>query len=112
MYLASLEILCLCQNLPKINVFFEFHANNCFVKSQVSKEVLLEGFMGTSGLYCFSTQPVKSSAANIVSMSSKDQSTKFSNTCSNKLSMWHNIIGHTNFVALKSILKLCKISLH
>ena len=37
------------------NVFFEFHANTCFIKSQVSKDVLLEGFLDTSGLYSFSS---------------------------------------------------------
>ena len=35
------------------NVFFEFHPYHCFVKSQVTKEVLLRGVIGKDGLYRF-----------------------------------------------------------
>ena len=35
------------------DVFFEFHANHCFVKSQDSSKVLLRGVLGHDGLYQF-----------------------------------------------------------
>ena len=35
------------------DVFFEFHSSFCLVKSQVSKLVLLKGFVGRDGLYHF-----------------------------------------------------------
>lgn len=54
---------------------------------------------------------MNSPAANIVSISSKDEVSKCPSTCFNKLSLWHNILGHINFVSLKSILKLCNIPL-
>jgi histone deacetylase 1/2 len=40
------------------NVFFEFHAVNCFVKSQVNKQVLLKGSLGADGLYSFHHLPL------------------------------------------------------
>lgn len=43
------------------NVFFVFHCNYCFVKSQASKEVLLEGFLDAGGLYYFHNLPMDSS---------------------------------------------------
>ena len=92
------------------NVFFEFHANTCFIKSHVSKEVLLEGFLDTSGLYSFSSQSVESPAANVVSLSTRDHSQVLANSVCNKLSVWHNRLGHTNSVNLKFILKLCNIA--
>lgn len=39
-------------------VFFEFHANVCFVKSQVTKEVLLQGRVKEDGLYIFYKIPL------------------------------------------------------
>jgi hypothetical protein len=39
------------------NVVFEFHPYHCFVKSQGSNQVLLEGIVGADGLYQF--QPFK-----------------------------------------------------
>lgn len=35
------------------HVYFEFHPKYCFVKSQVSNKVLLQGTLGLDGLYCF-----------------------------------------------------------
>ena len=35
------------------SIYFEFHPNVCFVKSQVSNEVLLKGHLGSNGLYTF-----------------------------------------------------------
>ncbi|KAI5426895.1 hypothetical protein KIW84_032359 [Lathyrus oleraceus] len=35
------------------DVYFEFDANKCCVKSQASNVLVLEGFLDESGLYCF-----------------------------------------------------------
>jgi hypothetical protein len=35
------------------NVFFEFHANKCFVNCQVTSRILLQGSLGSDGLYQF-----------------------------------------------------------
>jgi len=35
------------------NVYFEFHPNHCFVKSQDSSKMLLRGILGHDGLYQF-----------------------------------------------------------
>ncbi|WJX88788.1 hypothetical protein P8452_70836 [Trifolium repens] len=40
------------------NVYFEFHAAHCFVKSQVNNQVLLKGSLGADGLYCFPHLPL------------------------------------------------------
>jgi hypothetical protein len=37
------------------NVFFEFHPHYCYVKTQDSKHILLEGTVGSDGLYKFKT---------------------------------------------------------
>lgn len=46
-------------------VYFEFHPNKCFVKSQKSIKVLIEGFLNASGLYCFNTLKMESSRGNL-----------------------------------------------
>jgi histone deacetylase 1/2 len=40
------------------HVFFEFHAVDCYVKSQVNNQVLLKGSLGKDGLYCFHHLPL------------------------------------------------------
>jgi hypothetical protein len=40
------------------DVFFEFHALDCYVKSQVDKQVILKGSLGADGLYSFHHQPL------------------------------------------------------
>jgi histone deacetylase 1/2 len=78
------------------NVIFEFHPYTCFVKSQDSKQVLLEGTVGSDGLYQF--KPFKFLPPTGVSFNSNFTSNKavkcnntdlsFSKhgTCSNSLS--------------------------
>ncbi|CAH9113029.1 unnamed protein product, partial [Cuscuta epithymum] len=41
-------------------VFFEFHPYDCFVKSQVSKQILLHGSLREDGLYKFQSIPLHS----------------------------------------------------
>jgi histone deacetylase 1/2 len=40
------------------DVFFEFHALDCYVKSQVDKQVILKGSLGADGLYSFHHLPL------------------------------------------------------
>lgn len=53
-------IYCITKNLRSVSlfaidnqVFFEFHPNVCFVKSQGSNEVILKGLLKKDGLYKF-----------------------------------------------------------
>lgn len=48
-------------------MFFEFHANHCAVKSQVTNEVLLQGAVGPDGLYIFPNIQFHSSSAGVAS---------------------------------------------
>jgi histone deacetylase 1/2 len=70
------------------NVIFEFHPYHCFVKSQGSNQVLLEGTVGADGLYQF--QPFKflshsgtsssSSSSQSIAHNSQNNTVKCSNT--------------------------------
>jgi hypothetical protein len=102
-------------------VIFEFHPYKCFVKCQASKQVLLEGFVGTDGLYQF--QPLKflvhKSASNHDFKSANVSNSNNSNTSSiacnsansfvNSFQNWHLRLGHNHANAVKSVLNLCKI---
>jgi len=55
-----LHVPCITKNLISVSrfakdnsVFFEFHCDFCLVKSQATKEVLLQGTVGPDGLYQF-----------------------------------------------------------
>ena len=69
------------------NVFFEFHPNVRFVKSQVSKETLLQGTL-KEGLYQFSDINVmhKSLGPSVFHVSCKNVSPVFE--------LWHKKLGH------------------
>jgi hypothetical protein len=102
-------------------VIFEFHPYKCFVKCQASKQVLLEGFVGTDGLYQF--QPLKflvhKSASSHDFKSANVSNSNNSNTSSiacnsansfvNSFQNWHLRLGHNHANAVKSVLNLCKI---
>jgi histone deacetylase 1/2 len=45
------------------NVFFEFHSNVCYVKSQDSSRILLKGHLGNDGFYLFASPTVSKHAA-------------------------------------------------
>jgi histone deacetylase 1/2 len=99
-------------------VFFEFHPNHCVVKSEATKEILLQGNVGADGLYCFSNislTPAKSTRLSSVSNPSvcsivSNSSTSNSSLSFNSLYLWHLRLGHPNGRTLKLALKLCNIS--
>jgi histone deacetylase 1/2 len=69
------------------NVIFEFHPYTCFVKSQDSKQVLLEGTVGADGLYQF--KPFKflsSNNNNLISSTSSFVNSNKSVECNHSLS--------------------------
>jgi histone deacetylase 1/2 len=52
------------------NVYFEFHAVDCFVKSQVNHQVLLKGSLGAYGLYSFHHLPLTKGPSALQALSS------------------------------------------
>jgi len=119
------------------NVFFEFHANECFVKCQVSSRILLKGSLGSDGLYQFhpyasSQPPVSNSAATLAYSINKNcpptrhrtsaQSDTYqcnnvaysatdrkNNSNSSLYSLWHSRLGHPHYDVLKSVMQLCNV---
>jgi histone deacetylase 1/2 len=116
------------------NVFIEFHSHHCYVKSQDSKHILLEGTVGSDGLYKF--QPfVFNSTNSEASNTAVPNSTKMvhkivspfssqisvlsnKSQCNNALStgnidsnfhLWHLRLGHAHNKAVQTVLQWCKI---
>lgn len=86
-------------------VYFEFHADCCFVKSKDSNQVLLKGAVGQDGLYCFKE-------LNISHTSPRNVSCLAATTSCNSNSdfvLWHRRLGHANARAVKTILDICNI---
>lgn len=63
------------------NVFFEFHPNTCFVKSQDTSKVLLKGHIGVDGLYQFDSPPVSQPAPQLSASSLSFNSKCQANEC-------------------------------
>lgn len=106
-------------------MFFDFHSNSCFVKTQDSKQVVLERSLGGDGLCSFKSIPL--------SLQSTFQSTKVCPTLPNLPNparsvhtsvytsvqtsskdvidpiLWHSRLGHVKFQTIKTIMKLCDI---
>lgn len=109
-------------------VFFEFHPSYCVVKSQISKEVLLQGKVGQDGLYHFPNllHPPRKLAPATVSVHTPVNPTNLSFVSVNRMlnssfvniasssddscSIWHSRLGHPSSEILKHVLKLCNIS--
>jgi len=64
------------------NVFFEFHPNTCYVKSQGSSKVLLKGHIGADGLYQFDSPSVSYPASQLSTSRSSFNSKCQANECS------------------------------
>lgn len=102
-------------------MFFEFHSNVCFVKSQVSKQVLLQGTLGSDGLYSFKDIQLihpsgfsfpshkNKSVTGLVSVSNVAESAE---NRTSSYSLWHSRLGHAHTAAVKSVLDLCRIPYH
>jgi len=82
------------------NVFFEFHANKCFVKHQATKEIILQGNV-KDGLYVFP------SLKNI-NMCSVNTTT--CNSVQSPFSLWHSRLGHVSMAVVKRVLTDCNIT--
>lgn len=111
-------------NFSKDNkVYFEFYPNKCFVKSQASGQVLLEGFLDASGLYCFNNVKVESLKGNfqhktfgvelitnnvIVSQNSLTID-KHDCTSLDKVYLWNSRLRHAHPKAIHKVLNLCNL---
>jgi histone deacetylase 1/2 len=103
------------------NVIFEFHPYKCFVKSQDSKHVLLEGTVGTDGLYKFQPFKILTKSGDVASSDNSSTFSAYNNpvkcnsaitfhASDNDFHTWHLRLGHANTTAIQSILQLCNVS--
>jgi histone deacetylase 1/2 len=113
------------------NVIFEFHPYKCFVKSQASRQILLEGHVGVDGLYKFQpfqflkhsgeVSPSASSQASsvqhsvvsnssITPLSSVQCNKVVTTACNSEFHTWHLRLGHAHSKAIQAVLKLCNVS--
>ena len=96
-------------------VFFEFHVDKCFVKTHSNSEVLLQGLLNKDGLYIFDSiqlNPSPEIAVNNISrVSTSFTSLVFTSAAAgfSPYLIWHNMLGHSNHEALKTILQLYNI---
>lgn len=99
------------------HIFFEFHANYCCMKSQGTKEVLLEGILREDGLHCFKDfQPLhlqQSSKTDFPSVLNNSENSKSvfvsSKSCTSPYMMWNLRLGHPYHSIVHSILQKCNM---
>src|SRR4051812_29006316 len=97
------------------NVYFLFNADTCYVKSQVSGDILLQGSVGSDGLYEFPNVQLSSSAksASLFPCFSANKtdvpSANSTSIESNLPNVWHLRLGHPNLQNLKHVLQSCNI---
>jgi histone deacetylase 1/2 len=103
------------------NVIFELHPYKCFVKSQDSKHVLLEGTVGSDGLYKFKpfkfftnsgdAYPSTSSSNFSISNNPVNCNSDVAFTAfDNDFHTWHLRLGHAHTSAIQSVLQLCNVA--
>jgi len=109
-------------------VFFEFHPNHCLVKSQGANEILLQGSLGSDGLYiftnlrlqgsaaassasCFVSNSVNNSSSDINNFKSDVKTTSSASACTSTSykTLWHLRLGHPSSNVLRLVLNHCKI---
>nr|KYP35620.1 hypothetical protein KK1_043331 [Cajanus cajan] len=83
--------------------FFEFHSTDCFVKSQGSRKLLLQGKL-KDGLYAFENLQI------VHPNNDFPISALYSSTTCNSLPIWHSRLGHCANKIVKHVLKQCNIS--
>jgi len=76
------------------NVFFEFYPNQCFVKNQATKEILLQGNI-CDGLHVFSS--LHKSLLPYVNTSSH-------NSVMTPYELWHKRLGHASSRTVQSVM--------
>src|ERR1044072_4884628 len=90
------------------HVYFEFHSNSCYVKSQDNNQILLQGKVGADGLYAFPSMLSSSTVLNkrlyLPTVNTVSKCTSFMD--------WHNRLGHPNHDVLNSVLSSCNIPIH
>jgi histone deacetylase 1/2 len=115
------------------NVIFEFHPYYCYVKSQDSRQILLQGTVGADGLYQFkpfhfisnTDTNSKTQAKNVSDFSQCFNSsfTQFpvlnknavynsalsTDKLASQFHIWHLRLGYAHNKAVQSVLHLCKI---
>nr|KYP45414.1 Retrovirus-related Pol polyprotein from transposon TNT 1-94 [Cajanus cajan] len=91
-------------------VYLEFHINHCFVKSQDSKEILLQGNL-KNGLYVFDAvkflKPDANSAAYVPTVSTILNVQRYEKS----YVVWHNRLSHASRKIVEAVMKTCNIPL-
>lgn len=101
------NLLSISQFAKDNNVYFEFHPSSCFVKSQVTNQVVLEGLLGADELYRFQhCHIVKESPCQSSALPS---SPSCNSITSSSFMTWHARLGHAHSSAIKTVLHLCNI---
>ncbi|KAI5393247.1 hypothetical protein KIW84_060388, partial [Lathyrus oleraceus] len=80
-------------------VYFEFYANKCFVKSQESNMIVLEGFLDEYDLYYFNTSNHNSLSLpfnKFPKLYSVVNNTIVITKARDNANIWHHILGHAN----------------
>ncbi|KAF7808518.1 Retrovirus-related Pol polyprotein from transposon TNT 1-94 [Senna tora] len=108
---VSKNLLSISKFAKDNGVYFEFHSNKCFVKSQGDNHVLLEGRI-KKGLYLFDSlsfghkvpSPIYANTASAFVSSTSNSLTAPSLSSSSSLGIWHCRLGHPVFPIVKSML--------
>lgn len=101
------------------NVVFEILYEKCYIKSQASKQVIVEGVLDASGLYYFPRLSLElksshnlnnnlSTTTGIQSYIISHSNSSMSNNCNASI-LWHHRLDHGNFTSIVHILKVCNI---
>jgi len=96
-------MISVCKFAKDTHVFFEFHANRCFVKSQDSNRILLQGDIGPDGLYQFPKLQFCSAVSSPACVNTVS-SAACNNNVPNSVYIWHLRLGHFNSQSLKFVL--------
>ena len=108
------------------SVYFEFHPRLCLVKSQETREILLQGAVGSNGLYSFPHLRLHNSSVSAVSPCKNKahvQSVPVHSLAtvtsvdvpapavlsSSSSTLWHTRLGLPNLHVLKLVLNQCKL---
>lgn len=93
------------------NVFFEFHSNCCFVKSQATRKVLLQGVV-RDGLYIFDNlfiPPSLSSTTSSLPTSAGSALVASKASSSSLFDLWHCRLGHPSSMIVSHVLQQCNL---
>lgn len=104
------------------NIYFEFRPSKCYVKSQGTNKVLLEGTINSEGLYSFDNFKlhqifrVTNQIDNIESLQQSSSTfqfpqTLFSVSSCNDFMLWHKKRGHVNERVVRFVLNSCNMKI-